>query len=374
MSNRVHIKNNNLKRSIAILLIIVLLVAMIPLSSCGQHTYNPLEGVETVSIQDDTGRTVEIPVEITRIAASGSTAQMILMTIAPDMLVGLSASPSTQQMPYFPENMWTLPTFGQFYGSKANLNMEALIDAKPQIVIDLGDRKLTGSADMASIQHQTGIPTVFFEATLETMPDAYRALGKILHREDKAEKLAQYIEQTIQMAEENRAQISEEERYSVMYGTGATGLACNAAGSSQADVIDIVGAKNAIVTDEITNRGGGTTVSLEEVYTVQPDVIVLAKGGPYDELESGEWSGLSAVQNGLYYEIPNLPYSWMSSPPSVNRVLGVYWLGNLLYPQYYDYDMVEKAQEFYSLFWHYDLSREEAEEMLANSTGKGIHP
>ena len=47
----------------------------------------------------------------------------------------------------------------------------------------------------------------------------------------------------------------------------------------------------------------------------------------------------------------------MSSPPSVNRVLGIWWLGNLLYPELYDYDMVQVAQEYYRLFWHYDPIR-----------------
>lgn len=341
------------------------------LSGCGSsQKYNPLEGVETTKVEDDTGRSVEVPANITRIAASGQTAQMILMTLAPDMLVGLTSSPTTDQMAYFPEDMWYLPTFGQFYGGKSNLNMEALIEAQPQIVIDLGDRHSTAKSDMNGITKQTGIPAVFYEATLETMPNAYRQLGKLLGREEEAEKLAQYVENTVNYAKEASAKIPEDQRLTVMYGTGSSGLACNAAGSSQAEVIDVVGAENAIVTDEITNRGGGTTVSLEEVYKVQPDVILLGAGGPYDELETGEWAGLNAVKNGTYYEIPSKPYSWMSSPPSVNRVLGIWWLGNLIYPEYYDYDMVDKAQEFYDLFWHYDLSDEEAEEFLAKSTLK----
>lgn len=344
---------------------------LLGLAGCGNaHTYDPLAGVETTVVTDSAGRDVEIPAEITAIAASGGTAQMILMTIAPDLLVGLSSSPSTAQRPYFPESMWRLPTFGQFYGSKASLNMEALIDAEPQLIIDLGDRKTSIRQDMNTIQRQTGIPTIFLEATLETMPEAYRMLGRILRREEQAEELAQFIEKTTAMAAENAAQIPENERKSVLFGTGSTGLACNAQGSSQADVIEIVGAVNAIIPEEVTNRGGGTTVSLEEVYTVDPDVILLSAGGPYTQLETNEWRGLAAVQNGTYYEIPNLPYDWMASPPSVNRVLGVWWLGNLLYPELYDYDMVSVAQEYYRLFWHYDLSEEEARDMLARSTLK----
>mgnify|MGYP004557497647 CR=1 FL=1 len=356
-----------MKKLIALALCLGLLLA---LSACGEQRYDPLEGVETTVFIDDAGRAVTIPANLTRIAASGGTAQMILMTIAPDLLIGLASSPSTAQMPYFPQEMWTLPTFGQFYGSKANLNMESLIAAEPQLIIDLGNKKKNVVEDMDGIQKQTGIPTIFIEATLEKMPQAYRALGALLGREAQAEELAAYLEKTLAMAAENSAKIPDPERKSVLFGTGSTGLACNAAGSMQADVIPLVGAVNAIDTDEISNRNGGTTVNLEQVYVSDPDVIILSAGGPYDTLSDSEWSSLTAVKNGAYYEIPSLPYDWMSSPPSINRVLGIYWLGNLLYPELYDFDMVAEAQAFYRLFWHYELSEAEAEEMLSRSTLK----
>ena len=333
-------------------------------------TYDPLEGVETTEFTDSAGRTVTIPKNITRIAASGSTSQMILMTVAPELLIGLASSPSTDQMPYFPEDMWYLPTFGQFYGNKANLNMEALIDAQPQLIIDLGDTKETIADDMNGIQKQTGIPTIYINATMETMPEAYRTLGKLLDRQEAAEACAVFVEKTLQMAEENRAKLPESNRKSVLFGTGSTGLACNAEGSVQSTVLPMVGAENAVKTDEISNRGGGTTIDMEQAYVCDPDVIILAAGGPYDTLETSEWNALRAVQNGAYYEIPNLPYDWMAAPPSVNQVLGVWWLGNLLYPELYDYDMVCIAQEFYKTFWHYDLSETEAQQMLARSTLK----
>ncbi len=227
---------------------------------------------------------------------------------------------------------------------------------------------------MNTIQRQTGIPTVFVEATLDTFPEAYRTLGKILGKEEAGEKLAAYVENTVAEVRANAALIPESERKTVYYGTGSAGLNANASGSIQSDVIDTIGAVNAIQVpeDEITNSGGGTLVNMEELYISDPDVIVLTTGGPYKDAKkkSSGWSGLRAVKNDDYYEIPNLPYCWMSGPPSINRVLGLWWLGNLVYPEFYDYDMVEKAKEFYSLFWNHELSDEEAEEMLANSTLK----
>ena len=341
-------------------------------TGCGGST-NAGDG-ETWVITDSCGRDVEIPADIDRVAPSGSTSEMVLMTIAPEKLVGLSSTPSKEQMKYYPEDMWTLPTFGQFYGSKANLNMEALIAADPQIIIDIGDKKETHKHDMNTIQKQTGIPTVFVEATLDTFPQAYRTLGKILGKEEAGETLAAYVEDTAREARANAALIPDSEKLSVYYGTGSAGLNANASGSIQSDVIDVIGAVNAIQVpeDEITNSGGGTLVNMEELYMADPDVIVLTTGEPYNDLEkkSGGWSVLNAVRSGSCYEIPNLPYCWLSEPPSINRVIGIWWLGNLVYPDIYDYDMIEKAKEFYSLFWNYELTDEEAKEMLANSTLK----
>lgn len=190
---------------------LVLALCLCLLVGCGgkQTGYDPLKGVETRMITDSAGRQVEIPAEITRIAPSGSTAQMILMPVAYDLLVGLSSSPSTAQMSYFPEEMRDLPTFGQFYGSKANLNMESLIAAQPQLIIDLGDAKDSIAKDMDTIQKQTGIPTIFIEADLDDMAAAYRTLGDILGRQEQAEELAQFIDRTVTMAQTNAAKIPE---------------------------------------------------------------------------------------------------------------------------------------------------------------------
>lgn len=360
-----------IKKITCLLLAVVLIVGF---CACGSNNNATVESedIPTYEFVDSCDRPVQIPETITRIAPSGSTAQMVLMTIAPEMLVGLSSTPSTDQYPYFPEEMITLPTFGQFYGSKANLNMESLIAANPQVIIDIGDKKAGHARDMRKIQKQTGIPTIFVEADIDDFPQAYRTLGQILGKEEKGEQLATYVEDVLAMAEENKAKLTEKDIVSVMYGTGSTGLNVNAKGSVQADVLKMIGVENAIVTEEVTNKGGGTLVNMEEVYNVDPDYIVLNAGGPYDRILAGgsEWDELKAVKNGKIYEVPNIPYCWMSAPPSINRVIGVLWLGNIIYPDLYNYDMVEKAQEFYKLFWNYDLSEDEAKEMLSRSTLK----
>ena len=43
------------------------------------------------------------------------------------------------------------------------------------------------------------------------------------------------------------------------------------------------------------------------------------------------------------------------------------WLTNLLYPQAYDVDMVQATQDFYRLFYHHNLTEDEAKELLGSS-------
>lgn len=367
---------NNTKCISGILRTAVILIAMLVLlSGCGGSTdVDYPEGVETYTFTDDYGRDVVLREDISRIVASGPNAQMVLVTLAPEMMVGLAEAPSRAQQPYFPDYYIDLPTLGQFYGKKMSLNLENLMETGTDIIIDVGEIQEEGNEDMNDIQKKTGIATIYIEASPETYPDAYRKLGKILGKEERAEKLAAYCEETLRRAEKIKGELSEDDVRTVLFGVSSTGLNCNVSGSVQARVIELVGAKNAIQVgeEEVSGRDGGNPVDLETVYAADPDIIILASGGPYEKLSNkdSQWRELRAVKEGHYYEIPGRPYSWMSAPPSINQILGARWLMGIVYPELYEGDIYEDAKEFYKLFWDYDLTDEEAEEMLQNSTGR----
>jgi iron complex transport system substrate-binding protein len=64
------------------------------------------------------------------------------------------------------------------------------------------------------------------------------------------------------------------------------------------------------------------------------------------------------------YAAPQLPFSWVDKPTGVNRVIGVKWTNSVLYPEQADYDIAEAVQEFYALFYHYELTDEEVADIL----------
>ena len=204
------------------------------------------------------------------------------------------------------------------------------------------------------------------------MAAAFRTLGGLLSgKSDRGEELAALVDRTTAIAEENAAKITDDMRVRAMYTTGEDGLGTNAAGSMQAQVLDMVGVENAVVVEDVSNKGGGNIISLEQLYNFDPDVILFADGSIYDTVaDDSAWSQLTAISTGRYYEVPGSPYSWLSGPPSMNMILGVWWLGNLIYPEIYDYDMETMTQELYKTLWGYELSSEEVTALLGNSTLK----
>ena len=269
---------------------------------------------------DSTGRTVEVPSSIKKIAPSGPLAQLVLYTVCPDKLAGVAKKFNAQQMTVIPQKYAKLPQFGQFYGKNANLNMEALMGAAPDVVIDIGEKKKTEKEDMDNLQKQIGIPVIFIEAKTTTMDKAYTMLGDLTGDKDTAVKLASYCRSVLDTAATRKAQIKKTR--SVYFATG-TGLDTDAQGSFHAEAIDVIGAKNAA--DIAAQSTGGTTkVSFEQLLMWNPDVIIVEGDKLYQTIKADSlWNKLDAVKNGRLYHIPDVPYSFISNPPSVNRIIGI---------------------------------------------------
>ena len=79
----------------------------------------------TVSFTDSTGREVELPREITRIASAGPLANIMLYAMAPDELVGWSNKPDDDAAKYLDQKYLDLPEYGKFYGDSGDFNREA---------------------------------------------------------------------------------------------------------------------------------------------------------------------------------------------------------------------------------------------------------
>jgi ABC-type Fe3+-hydroxamate transport system, periplasmic component len=346
--------------------LIVLLSALMILSPlAAQATLERTEAENaTFLFTDSLGREREIPRYPSRVAPSGNVAQVQLYTIANDLMVGNAGSYSDGAKQYLTDSNVNLPVLGAFYGKKANLNKEALIVCDPQVVIDFGEIKGSVeamSSDLDNLEKQINIPILFIESYLRNTPASYRMLGVLLGREAEAEKLALYAEKAINKADKERANI--EKPVKIYYSTAPDALDAVPTGNFHGEVIELVGAENVI---PATKGSGSNQISLETLFTNQPEVILLGNEEAYKLVTTDKtWAELDAVKNGRVYLLPLLPYPWIDSPPSVNRIIGIYHLGTLLYPELYkDVDIKAEVKEFYSLFYKCDLTDAQVENLL----------
>ncbi len=335
------------------LLLILITMTLLLLAGC-QAT----QEASTISFSDDLGRQVTLPTNIERVAPSGNPAQILLYSLAPDKMVGWANKPREYQMHYIAEKYRELPEFGAFYGKRGNLNLEALLAADAQLVVDFGEKKKDIVEQLDQLQAKIGVPIIFIEGDVDSMGDAYRRLGEVLNCAERAEQLAVFCEQTMAYAEDKRSQVKMPVK--VYLGDGDRGYEAISASNIHGRVIDLVGAVN--VADIETSGGkGGNLISAEQLLNWQPDVVLFNRQQAYQSAQSDELFQSLGTTN---YLVPNALYNWMGRPPSINQLMGVYWLGNLLYPELYDVDVKQKAKQFYALFFNYEISDQELADLL----------
>ena len=109
--------------------------------------------------------------------------------------------------------------------------------------------------------------------------------------------------------------------------------------------------------EEVSFSGDGNESDVEQIMTWNPDVIIFSPESIFDTVgESAQWKNVKAITDGHYYEAPYGPYGWLSSPPAVQRYLGMLWLGAVLYPDYVEFDLQEKTTEYFELFYGCELT------------------
>ena len=353
-----------MKRILAFLLLSVMLLTF---AACGNTAAIPDSG-NTREFTDSTGRTVTIPAKITKIAITGPLSQVYILPLAGDLLVGVCNEFSADAAKYLPAEIFSKTEIGQLYGGKGEMDLEALLAAAPDIVIDIGEPKESIGADLTALTEQTGIPFLHVDATVRTAPEAYRILGTLLGREETAEELAQWCEKTYETVSVMMEKVdADNARKGLLYCLGDKGVNVIAEGSFHGETINMISRNLAVIAD-VFPGGLGNEVDLEQILLWDPEIIIFAPDSCYEAIAGDpQWQHIGAVAQGNYFKTPDGPYGWLSSPPAVQRYLGMLWLGELLYPDYTEYDLQEEVTEYYNLFYGCDLTDAMYHELIANA-------
>jgi iron complex transport system substrate-binding protein len=278
---------------------------------------------------------------------AGPPAKVVVYVLAPEKLIGWDRKPREADLPYLAPIVRNLPEIGRLTGRGDTANVEFVINAKPDLIVDFGSVTPTYASLADRVQSQTGIPYVLVDGRFADTAQGLRWLGHALGVEERAERLAHRVDEILGEVDRVVSSVPAEQRPHVYLARGPNGLETGNRGSITTEIIERAGGVN--VVDAGMERIGLVTVSIERVLAWNPDTIVTVDRNFVDALHATPgWPLTEAVRKGRVYLSPSLPFGWVDSPPSLNRMLGLQWLARLFFPDRFSDDIRAVTRDFYA--------------------------
>jgi iron complex transport system substrate-binding protein len=273
-------------------------------------------------VTDASGRELRPPAKVERVYAAGPPASVLVFAIAPDKLTGWTRGMRPNEAQFFADKYAQLPELGRLTGRGNTANIEVVLKAKTDLIVDVGSTGATLASLATQVQEQTKIPYALFDGRIESTAGALRALGRLMGNEKEAQKLAAWYEGELQSAKSRVAKATTHPL--VYYGRGPSGLQTGGKGSINVEVLEFLGARNAAA----EARAGLVTVSVEQVLLWNPEVILTTDPNFWKSAwNDPRWRATRAVETKRVFLSPHLPFGWFDFPPGANRLLGIWWAG-----------------------------------------------
>lgn len=315
----------------------------------------------SASINDGAGRAVPVPARVERVFPAGPPAAILLYTLAPELLIGWPRTNRPEEREFLLPDVGGRPEVGRITGRGNTANLEAVLALKPDLILDVGSLNPTYVSLAERVQQQTGIPYALLDGRFDGISPAYRTLGALIGRHAQGEAFARSAEDMITTITRRIAAITPERRPRVYYARGPRGLETGLGGSINVETIELIARNVAGGT-----RGGLANVSIEQVLLWDPEVIItIDQDFAADVPNDPAWASVAAVRTRRVHLSPKLPFGWVDFPPSVNRLIGLWWLAKILYPDLFPEDLRALTRDFYSRFYHVTPNDMQIDRVLA---------
>jgi iron complex transport system substrate-binding protein len=314
------------------------------------------------TVTDAAGRAVPVPDKVARVFPGGPPAAILLYTLAPDLLIGWPRANRPEECVFMLPDVCTRPEIGRITGRGNTANLEVVLALKPDLILDVGSTAPTFVSLATRVQEQTGIPYALLDGRFDALAPTYRKLGELVHRTSQAEAHARYADEAMTTIRSRIETVPQNRRPRVYYARGPRGLETGLGGSINVEAIEFLGAQNVAA----ERKGGLANVSVEQVLLWNPDVIVtIDRDFAANVRNDPVWTSVAAVRSGRVYLSPKMPFGWVDFPPSVNRLMGLWWLAKILYPEQFPEDIRALTRDFYTRFYHVTPSDAQIDHVLA---------
>lgn len=365
----------------------ILMAAMMLLSGCAgtaneseqsqepsnSETAEALEQTpEGRTVVDHDGIEVDIPEQIDRIAVGNIGPMASVLTLflgSGESIVGMSpmsmsAAENGILGELFPELLDADTSFLQ--GS--NINVEKLLTLEPDLVLIQ-----SGQSEVRTQLENAGLTVVAFGVgtfkydIINTYEAWIDLLSQIFPANDKMEEVTAYSKEVLELVQSRVSDIPEAERKRALFlfQYDETQMIASGRNFFGQYWCESAGAVN--VAQDI--EAGQTTITMEQVYEWQPDVIFITNftnTKPADlyanAVGSDDWSLVKAVQEQQVYKMPL--GSFRTYSVSADMPVTLLWVAKTIYPDLFsDIDTDAEVKDFYQRIYGVTLTDEQVAAM-----------
>ena len=365
----------------------ILMAAMMLLSGCAgtanesepsqepsnSETAEALEQTpEGRTVVDHDGIEVDIPEQIDRIAVGNIGPMASVLTLflgSGESIVGMSpmsmsAAENGILGELFPELLDADTSFLQ--GS--NINVEKLLTLEPDLVLIQ-----SGQSEVRTQLENAGLTVVAFGVgtfkydIINTYEAWIDLLSQIFPANDKMEEVTAYSKEVLELVQSRVSDIPEAERKRALFlfQYDETEMIASRRNFFGQYWCESAGAVN--VAQDI--EAGQATITMEQVYEWQPDVIFITNftnTKPADlyanAVGSDDWSLVKAVQEQQVYKMPL--GSFRTYSVSADMPVTLLWVAKTIYPDLFsDIDTDAEVKDFYQRIYGVTLTDEQVAAM-----------
>ena len=239
-----------------------------------------------------------------------------------------------------------------------DVNMEQLLADKPDVV-------LASSKDQISKTSVADIPSVHVE--FQNFADLKRTVeltAEVIGTNDaidRANKYLAYLEKNENLIKERLKDVKESPK--VLHISGGSDLTkVDGSKSLIGEWMKLAGATNSL--DGVENL---KNISLEQIIASQPEYIIIGGADAQKGVDAikadAAWKDVPAVKNDKIIKNPVGTFNW--DRYSAEEALQILWAAKQFHPeQFQDVDLVKETREFYSTFYGYNLTEDEAQRII----------
>lgn len=303
-------------------------------------------------ITDMAGREVAVPCIISRIATVGA-----VPVINSYLFAFGEGGKIVNSLPHFSwSRRWKLqaalaPQLVKQPVLQSPVNKEALLSLRPDVIITMDKNTVNSLNDIE-------IPVIFLEwENSSDMESIMRIIGCMFDRSQRSDEYMRYFEATLDYVHmkikgcENPPKVLFFDPNTLKAPLPITEWWIREAGGKS-------------VTAEIAGPNS-FGYSYEQVLLWNPDIIIVSTPDRVPQVyQDKKLAILKAVKNKRVYTIPMGVHPW--GQRTVEQPLTVLWAVKLFFPeQFKEMDIVSKTKDFYYKFFSYNLTNEQAIEIMS---------